>query len=147
MVRRFVEQQDVGLLQEQAGERHAAPFAAGDHTHRRVGRRTTEGVHRLFDLRGDVPGAEPVDLFLEFTLLRENPVLRRVVGRLVQLVPGGVVGGHEVGEGPHPLLDALAHRLRVVEQRLLCQQADPVARLEMHVALELPIGPRQDPQQ
>jgi hypothetical protein len=68
VVGRLVQEQDRGLLEEQPGKRDAAPLAAGQLVHNLVGRRAAEGIHRHLHLRGDVPGAEGVDLFLQLAL-------------------------------------------------------------------------------
>jgi len=140
----LVEQEDVGFFQQQAGHRHAAALAAGDVVHDGVGRRATQGVHRHVDMRGDVPGAGGIDLLLQVALLLHDAVLGGLVGGLGDLVPGGVVGGDEVGEVLHALLDAGAHGLAGRELRLLLQQADGVAGLEMHLAVDLGVAAGED---
>jgi hypothetical protein len=50
MVGRLVEEQQIGLAQQQLAERDAPALAAGKLCHVGVVRRTAEGVHRLLDL-------------------------------------------------------------------------------------------------
>ena len=57
MVGRLVEQQEVGLLQQQAAERDAPPFAARKLGHVGIVRRAAERVHRLLDLALEIPQA------------------------------------------------------------------------------------------
>jgi len=64
VVGRLVEQQHVGLLQQQAAERDTAALPAGEVVDRRVPDRATERVHRHLELRVEVPGVERVDLRL-----------------------------------------------------------------------------------
>ena len=68
-------------------------------------------------------------------------------GASLELIPGRVVGGDEIGQRLHPLLDALAHRLAGIELRFLLEQAHRVARLEMDLAVELPVDAGENPQQ
>ena len=84
VVGRLVEQQQVGLGQQQLAQRHAAPLATGQVGDRLVGRRAAQRVHRLLELRVEVPGVGGVDLLLQLAHL------------LHQLV--GVVGGHQLGD-------------------------------------------------
>ena len=55
MVGRLVEQQEFGLLEQQAAERDAAALAAGELGHVGIVGRTAERVHRLFDLAFEIP--------------------------------------------------------------------------------------------
>ncbi len=50
MVGRLVQQQQVGLIQQQLGERDAAPLTARELRHLGVVRRTAQRVHREIDL-------------------------------------------------------------------------------------------------
>ena len=80
----LVEQQQVGLGQQQLAQRHPAALTAGQVGHRLVGRRAAQRVHRLLELGVDVPRVGGVELLLELAHL------------LHQLV--GVVGGHQLGD-------------------------------------------------
>ena len=55
MVGRLVEQQQVGLAQQQRAERHAALLAARELVDRGIARRAAERFHRQLDLRFEVP--------------------------------------------------------------------------------------------
>ena len=66
------------------------------------------------------------------------------LGARVQLVPRGVVGPDEVGQVLDALLDAFAHGPAGLELRLLLQQADVVARLDVHAALDLGVAKRKN---
>ena len=82
MVGRLVEQQEVGLLEQEAAERNAAPLAAGERGHVGIVRRAAERVHRLFDLALEIPQALGLDLVLE---------ARHFIGGLVGIVHGELV--------------------------------------------------------
>ena len=70
----LVEQQQVGLLQQQLGQRDAALLTTGEVRDRRVAGRGAEGIHRLLELGVEVPGVGGVDLFLQGAHLGEQGV-------------------------------------------------------------------------
>ena len=55
VVGRFVEQKNVGILQQQAAQRHAALFTTGDDGNGRVPRRAPQGIHRHLKLGVKIP--------------------------------------------------------------------------------------------
>ena len=69
VVRRLVEQQQVGLLEQHLAQRHAAPLAAGERRHVGVARRQVHRVHGDFDLPVELPGVVRLDLVLHLGLL------------------------------------------------------------------------------
>ena len=85
MVRRLVEQQDVGLLQQQTAERDTPFFAAGQDRHRCVGRRTSKRIHRHLKPRIQVPRSGGIELFLNLALAFEQlrPSRRRTSARQI----------------------------------------------------------------
>ena len=82
VVGRLVEQQQVGLAQQELAQRHPAPLATGEVRDRRVPGRAAQGVHRLLQLGVEVPRVGVVEVLLELAHL------------LHELV--GVVGGHQL---------------------------------------------------
>ena len=102
MVGRLVEQQQVGLLQQQPAQRDAPPLAAGEFRHVGVIGRAAQRVHRLIDLGIEIPQPLGLDLVLQ---------LGHLVGGLV-----GIVGRQLVVAVEDRLLrrdalhDVLAHR-------------------------------------
>ena len=82
MVGRLVEQQEVGLLEQEAAERDAAALAAGELGHIGIVRRAAERVHRLLDLALEIPQALGLDLVLK---------ARHFVRGLVGIVHGELV--------------------------------------------------------
>ena len=65
VVGRLVEQQQVGLAQQQPAQRHAAALAAGQRGHVGVGRRAAQRVHRDLERRVEVPAVDGVDPLLD----------------------------------------------------------------------------------
>ena len=102
----LVQQQQVGRAQQQAAQRHAAALAAGERAHVRVGRRQAQRVHRVFELRVEVPRVGRFDLGLDPAEL---------LGRLI-----GVVGGQ--------LVEAVEQRLRLGDAVLDVALARPCSR-------------------
>ena len=54
-----------GAREQQAAQRHAAALAAGELAHVGIGRRQAQSVHRVFELRVEVPGVGRFDLRLD----------------------------------------------------------------------------------
>ena len=142
VVGRFVEQQHVGLGQQQPGQGHAALLTAGQVGRFPVVRRAAQGVHGHFDARVDVPDVAGVDLFLQ----------GRHLGH--QLV--GVFLGHFHGDGVEavdpllllaPGLDVLADVQAVVELGLLLEVAALDSVGGACLAGELGVQPGHDLQQ
>ena len=124
MVGRFVEEEQVGLFQQQAAKGDAAALTARERADGQIRRRAAERVQRDFDAAVEVPAVLRVDEFLELGLLGEEGVHLGVVHRLGEFVRDGVEAGKsraQVGEG---LRDVFAYRLGRVEMRLLRQVAD-----------------------
>ena len=82
MVGRLVEQQQVGLVEQQLAQRDAAALAARQLGDVGVVGRAAQRVHRLVDLGIEIPQALGLDLVLQ---------LRHLVGGLVRVVDGEVV--------------------------------------------------------
>ena len=139
VVRRLVQQQQVGGPQQQPAERHAAALAAGQRLHVRVAGREPQRVHRDLERGVEVPGVGGVDPLLE---------PRELVGGLVGVVGRQLVEAVEqVAQVAHAVLDVAAHVLGRVELRLLLEQADGARRGELRLAAELGVLPGHDAQQ
>ena len=140
VVRRFVEQQHVGLLQEQAAECHAATFATAQRIDWLVCWRTTKRVHCSLQLAVQVPGVCAVDDVLQLALTSKELVhlvlVLIVLGQAKLLVYFLVLlqGIHDV---LHAFLHHLDDRLVVIKLGLLLEIAYTVARAPHHVALIL----------
>ena len=145
VVGRLVEQQQVGVAEEQPGERHAALLAAGDLRDVGVVGRAAQGVHRDVDVALEVPGIGGGDLVLEGGLLLADGV---VVG--VGVGPVGhdrvvlIDQGLDLGD---PVEDVALDVLGRVELGLLAEVADGEAGREAGLAHEPVIEPGHDPQE
>ena len=103
MVGRFVEQQKVGLAQQQLAERDAAALAARQLGDFGILGRAAQRFHRHLDLLFEVPEVQPVHLVLE---------LGRLVRRLVGIVHHQfVVALDDGGLGGNAFHDVLEHGL------------------------------------
>ena len=139
MVGRLVEQEEVGLLEQEAAKRDAAALAARKRRHLRVVGRAAERVHRLLDLAVEIPQALGLDLVLK---------PGHLVGGLVGIVHRELV---VAVEDRLLVLDA-EHRIALhvelgVELRLLRQVSDPGAFGDEALADELRVEARHDAQQ
>ena len=104
----------------------------------RVAGRAAQRVHRLLELRVEVPRVGGVDRLLERAPLGEERVevrvgLRHERGDLVE----ALLLGEDVGHG---LLDVAEDRLLLVERRLLEQDADAVPRGEARLSPGYSVG-------
>ena len=78
MVGRLVEQQQVGLLQQELAQRDTTALAAGEDVDHRIRRRAAQRVHRLLELRVDVPGVAVVEFGLHLAHLGHQRVEVRI---------------------------------------------------------------------
>ena len=135
----LVEQQQVGLAQQQPAERDAAALAAGQRGDVRVAGRAAQRVHRGVEHRVEVPGVGGVDL-----LLQPRELVRRLLGVVGRQLVEAVEQRAHLGDA---VLDVAAHVLGLVERRLLLEQPDGGAGRELGVAAELGVLAGHDPQQ
>ena len=124
VVRRLVQQQQVGRRQEQPAERDATPLAAGQRGDVGVARRQPQGVHRRVEHAVEVPGVGAVDQVLHLALLLEQRVHLLVAHRLREAHAELVEALQEVALLAHAVLDVAADVLGLVEVGLLRQVAD-----------------------
>ena len=145
VVRRLVEEQQVGRREEQPAERDAAPLAARERRHVAVALGQAERVHRPVERRVEAPGVGAVDLLLHLRLLGEQRV--EVGVRLGELRRDRVEAVEQVAQLADAVLDVLAHVPRRVELRLLREHADGRARRELGDPARRLLEPGHDPQQ
>ena len=145
VVGRLVEQQQVGVAEEESGECDAALLPAGQLRDVGVVGRAAQGVHRDVDVALEVPGIGRGDLVLEGRLLGTDLL---VVG--VGVGPGGhdrvvlVDEGLDLGDAVHDVaLDVLGR----VELGLLAQVADGEAGGQAGLAGEPVVEPGHDPEE
>ena len=129
----LVEEQQVGLLQEQLAQGDPAALTTGQDGDVGVGRRAAQRVHRLLELGVEVPGVGGVDGLLQLAHLGQQRVevgvgLRHERGDLVVAVELAL----DLGDA---LLDVAEHRLGLVQRRLLLQDADGVARAQARLTV------------
>lgn len=127
----LVEEEQVGRLDEELAERDAALLTTGEVGDGPVAGRAAERVHGLLELGVEVPRVGVIEILLKLAHLFHERV--------------GVVGRHELGdlvealELAHDLggavLDVLKNRLRLVELRLLHEDADAVTGREERVTV------------
>ena len=139
MVGGLVQQQQIGLAQQQLGQGDAAPFAARQVVDRCLARRAAQGIHGLIDLGVEVPQVLVVDDVLQ---------LGHLIGRLVGIVHGQFVVAVEDGLlGRHPLHDVAEDVQRRVELGFLRQVAGCGALGQPCLALKFVVEAGHDAQQ
>ena len=139
MVGRLVQQQQIGLVEQQFAQRDAAALAARKFGYLGVVGRAAQRVHRQIDLAVEVPQVLAVDLVLQ---------LGHLVGGLVRIVGGDlVVAVEDRLLGGDALHHVLAHGLFRIELRLLFQVADAGAFGDPAFAGELGVDAGHDAQQ
>ncbi len=139
MVGRLVEQQQIGLVEQQPAQRDAAALAAGELGDVGVVGRAAQRVHRQIDLGVELPQVLGIDLVLELGHLLGGFV-RVVGGDLVVAVEQRLLGGDA-------LHDVLAHRELGIELRLLLEIADARALGDPALADEFLVDAGHDAQQ
>ncbi len=145
VVRRLVEQQQVGRLKQQLAQCDAAAFATRAYRDRRVRVGALQRVHRLFELRVEVPAVRRDDLGLQLAHVLHQRV--EVGVRVRHLLADLVEPGDLLCDVAERHLDVLADGLVVVERRLLLEDADAVAGRERRFAVAHRIEPRHDLEQ
>src|SRR6266478_6469689 len=143
----LVEEEHVGLAEEDLAERDAPALAPRERRHVGFARRKAERVHRHLKPAVELPGARGVDRVLHARLLGEH-LLHLGVGERLAEPHGELVEAREQrARLGHRLLDVLEHVLRRVEHRLLRQVADADALGRQRVAREVVLDARHDPEQ
>ena len=141
----LVEQQQIGVTEEQAAERDAAALATGERGDVGVAGRKPQRVHRDLERAVEVPRVHGVDLVLELTLLRD------------QLVEVGVGLPHrrahrleareEIARLGDAVGDVAEHVLGGIEGRFLLEETDRETGSEAGLAGVPVVLAGHDPQQ
>ena len=141
----LVEQQQVGLLEQQLAQRHPAPLATGQVVDELLGRRAAQGVHRLVEPAVEVPRVGVVEVGLQIADLGQQRV---VVGVGIAQLLGDRVVAVELGlDLVDRLLDVLQDGRALGQRRLLLEHPDGGTRVEDRVAVVGVLEPRHDLEQ
>ena len=128
-----------GALNKQPAQRHAAALAAGERAHVRVGRRQAQRVHRVLQLRVEVPSVGGFDLGLD---------LAELLGGLIGVVGGQLVEAVEQRPGGSDrLFDVALDVLGLVQVGLLLEHPHARPRSEHRIAAVVLVDAGHDPQQ
>ena len=142
----LVEEQQVGVLQEELAERNAAALAAGELGDARVHRRDLQGVGGLLKAAVQVPDALRIHVGLQAVILE-----RELLGLLALGVAHDrhdlVVARLDGAQPGDRLVDVLADGLLLVEGRFLLEVADGEALDGAGHALDVLVLAREDPEQ
>ena len=141
----LVEQQQVGLLEQELAQGDSTALATGQVVDQDVGGRTAQRVHGLVEPAVEIPHVRRVELALEVAGLGRHLVLVGVgvAHHQVERVEPGHLG---VGLG-HGLLDVLQDGLALGQRRLLLEHPDGGFGVEDRVAVVGVLEPGHDLQQ
>ncbi len=144
MVGRFVEQQHVGLRQQQAAQRDAAPFAARQLGDIGVPGRQPQCISGDVELAVHFPATGRIDGVLQLALFLEQRVHLVVRHRFGELLTDLVESMQKVHRLAETLFDIAADVLVRIEFGLLRQVPDLDAGLGSRLALEFGIDAGHD---
>ena len=147
VVGRFVEQENIGFGKEQSAKCHAAAFTAREVIDMHISRWTTQGIHRLFDARIEIPYILCVDFFLKFALLFDYTIHFFVGHGVGKFGAECIVFVHEVNVFLYTLFDNFSHGFARFKLGLLFQIPYGVAGGEVGFAIEFFIYTSKDAQQ
>jgi hypothetical protein len=140
----LVEQQQVGLLEQQAAQRDAALLAAGEGGDVLVAGRAAQRVHGDLETTVQFPAVGGLDLVLQIAHLGHegvHPVVVQGLGEQVGDLVEAVDHALHLGDGR---LDVAAHVLGEIELGLLGQEADAHRRVLEGLADELLVDAGHD---
>ena len=140
VVRRLVEQEHIGLLQQQTAEGHTTALTTRERLHAPVAWGTVQRRHRTIQFRVHVPGIRRIDDILQFCLTLHQLVhLVRilVVLRQSELHVDLVVFSQCVIHMLHTLHHVLLHRLLLIQGGILWQITHGIAWCPHHITLIL----------
>ena len=147
VVGRFIEEQHLRLLEQQAAQRDSAALSTRQRVNRGIARGQPERVHRDVELVVQVPDAEVIDLVLEPALFFQKPVHLVIAHRFGEAGRDGVEIVEQLAQLPHAFFDVASHVFGRVELRLLREVSDASACQRLRLADEVRIYSRHDPQQ
>ena len=150
VVGRLVEQQHIGLLQQQAAQGHAAAFATRQCFYRLILGRTAQRVHSAVELVVKVPCVHSIEFVLQLGLAGEQCL--HLVGIFKHFGVGetlvhAVILGNQVGDMLQPFLHDLLDGLFGVELGILLEVTHSITRREHHLALILLVDASNNLQQ
>ena len=147
MIGRLIEQQHVGLREQQSAQGDPALFPARQLADHGFPRRQAQRVGGNFEFALEFPTADRIDLVLHLRLLFHELGHLIVGHRFSEAVADGIEAIDQTLYVADPLADHLAHRLGLVEQRLLGQIAHLDARLRAGLTLDFLVRAGHDLEQ
>ena len=117
MIGGFIEQQNIGRLEQQTAQRNPSPFAAGEKVAGRVTGRAAQRIHRQVELTIEIPAVNMVNLLLQRALFGDQGVV--ISSGVGELFGDGIVALHQGHDSGHALLNQFADGLLRIEVRFL----------------------------
>jgi len=147
VIGRLVEQQQIGLLEQNSTQRHAAPLATRERRHVGVTRRHAQRVHGDLDGAVQLPEIRRIDPILQRRLLLEQRVHLVVIERLREASAHLLEAPQQLALRSNSLLDVPEHVQGRVEGGLLGQMPDANAGGRAGLAHEVFVEAGHDVQQ
>ena len=138
VVGRLVQQQDVRFLQQQTTESYTTAFTSRQIFHRLVFGRTTQCVHRAFQLAVQIPCICSIDYILQLSLTGKQGIHFfgiLVILRQTELIVYFFVFGKRIDYILYALHYYFFYSLGIVKVRLLSQITDWISRREHNFSL------------
>ena len=147
MVGRLVEEEQIGVPEEEPAERHPAALPAREGRDPHLARRAAQRVHRDLDLALELPAVARVDLLLELRLLGDEGIHPHLVEGLGEARTHRLEALEECFLLGDPVEHVAHHVLGRVELRLLGQEPDGHPLGRPGLAREVALQARHDAQQ
>jgi hypothetical protein len=134
VVGRLVEQQNIGLAEQQAGQCHAAAFAAGANRMGAIIGRAAQGIGKQADAVVEFPAVEVFDLFEHFALRSMSFIISSSSVTSPSFIADVFVFLQEVDNVLHAFFHDLPNGFGFIEVRLLSQVPDFVLFFKFDLA-------------
>ena len=129
-------------MEEKLAQRDTAALTTGEVRHRLVTRRAAKRIHRLLELRVEIPAVRGVDLRLKSAHLGHERIKIRI--RLTHELADFVETLDLRVKLAHAFLDVFEDGLLLVQRRLLKENAHAVAGAEARFTVARLVEPRHD---
>ena len=133
MVCRFVKKQKIGSLDKQTTQSYSASFTTGKDTNRLIRRRASQCIHRLLELRIDIPCIESINFCLKLAhLFHEGIEIGVGIGHFFRdFIETGKLGKGISRTHTHVLKNSLG----IIQFGLLHEDSDGVTGAQARLAI------------
>ncbi len=147
VVGRFVQEQDVRLLEQEPAQGNSAPFPSGENLDRRVSGWAPKSVHSHLKPGVEIPGVHGIDLFLDLALPLDELVHLFVRHGFREFLTDAIELVEQIHDRLHAFFNDLFDRLGVVELRFLFEKPYRITWRKNGLPVEFLVHPGKDPEQ